>query len=210
MSILTEDAKEPTSAPKDQEKAPDAKGDGKPAEQTKAEGEKKAEAPKTEPPKVEPKVAPEKYDLKLPEGSLLEPTALDRIAKLAKERGLSNEDAQKELDRDNDTLKAYVEGQKAQLKKESETWLKECEADKEFGGEKFKESAEYAKRVLKWADESGAFGKVLDETGFGDHPVVFRVFAKLGRAFKEDKVIHAGETPAAPKTLEERLYGPKE
>ena len=57
-----------------------------------------AQTPPAEPPKSAPaspaKIVPEKYDLKIPDGALITPADVERIATFAKERGLSNEEAQ--------------------------------------------------------------------------------------------------------------------
>jgi hypothetical protein len=45
-----------------------------------------------------PPVVPESYDLKLPENATLAPASLERIAAIARERGLSNEAAQSVVD----------------------------------------------------------------------------------------------------------------
>src|SRR5688572_20896218 len=64
--------------------------------------DKQVEAPKEQKP-----VVPEKYDLKLPEGSLLEAAQMEKISAYAKEKGLSNEQAQELLERENDAVSGY-------------------------------------------------------------------------------------------------------
>ena len=211
-TAITGDAKETTSAATGTEATKDQQtADAKAGTTTEAKPDAgtKADATKTEDTKGTAKVVPDKYDLKLPEGSLLDPSAIERHAQRAKELKLSNEEAQKELDRDHETVKSYVEGQKAQLKKQSEEWVKAAQSDAEIGGseQKLKESSELARRALKAFDTSGSFSQFLDETGLGNHPDAIRVFAKIGRAMGEDKLIHGGAAPAGTRTLEDRLYG---
>jgi hypothetical protein len=208
-TTLTETAKDTTGAGEGQGKTEAAKTDatGKTTE-AKVETDKKADAPKTEDkPKENARVVPDKYDLKLPEGSQLDPSAVERHSSRAKELKMTNEEAQKELERDSDTVKSYVEGQKAQLKKQSDQWVKDSENDAEVGGAKFKENAELAKRALKVFDTKGDFSRFLDETGLGSHPEALRVFAKIGRAMGEDKLIHGGAGATGTKSFEDRLYG---
>jgi hypothetical protein len=60
--------------------------------------------PEGTPPEAKPteaKVVPEKYDLKLPEASLLDASHVEKLTAFAKERGLSNDEAQALLEREN-------------------------------------------------------------------------------------------------------------
>ncbi len=153
----------------------------------------------------EPPKPPDKYELKLPEGSLLDPSATERISAYAKEKGLSMEAAQEVLNRENQAVTAHHESQLKQVDVIKTQWVKDAEADKEIGGEKFKENIELAKRVI---DKFGsdAFKTALNETGFGNHPEVIRIFTKIGRLMGEDKLVMA-KSQAGSKTMEEVFYG---
>lgn len=149
--------------------------------------------------------APDTYTLKLPDGSLLDAAHLERTAAFAKERGLSNEDAQKVLERDHATVVAFIEGQKQAMVKKSEEWVQFSKADKEIGGEAFAKNAELAKRVLeKYGTES--LRKTLDETGYGNHPELLRVFARVGKAMAEDTLVQPGASGAGTKSPESIMY----
>jgi len=145
-------------------------------------------------------------ELKLPEGSLLEAGAVERVKTLAKERGLSQEQAQELLDREHQVLASYAEGQKATLTKTMNAWVEELKGDKEVGGEKFKESSELAKRVIRRFGTE-AFLKDLNESGFGNHPELVRTFVRIGKAMSADSWVTPGAMPAPKKSLAEALYG---
>jgi hypothetical protein len=193
-----------------------------------AQAPTKAEPAKAEPAKVEPVVeasekpraeaqapseqkpaVPEKYDLKLPEGSSLDASYVEKVASYAKEQKLSNEQAQAVLERENTAVATYVESQKDQLKKQTETWVESLRGDKELGGEAFKENVELAKRVVhRFGSEE--FRKTLSETGLGNHPELVRVFARIGKEMAEDKLVHPGSQSGGKKSLESIFYGKPE
>lgn len=183
--------------------AEEKKADEKPAEtKPAAEGEPEK---KVEPP-AKP-VVPEKYDLKLPDGSRLEAAHVEKIASYSKEHGLSNEQAQKLLERDNSLVADFFDGQKAQFEANKTAWLEESKTDKEIGGDSLGKNAELSKRVL---DRFGTekFKQLLDETGAGNHPEFIRVFTRIGRLMSEDQFVMPGTQPTnAKKSTEEILYG---
>lgn len=131
---------------------------------------------------------PEKYDLKLPEGSPLTQVNLDKISAIAKEKGLSNEQAQEMVERDSQLISEERQNQKAEFVKINEGWLSELKNDKEIGGDKLVENNEKAARVL---DRFGtpAFKKDLLDSGMGRHPGLFRFLLKVGNSMAEDKLI---------------------
>jgi hypothetical protein len=152
--------------------------------------------------------APVTYTLKIPDGSPLDPAHLEKTVAYAKERGLSNEDAQKVLERDHANAVAYLETQKGMLVKKAEEWAASAKADKEIGGEAFAQNAELAKRVLS------RFGtddlrKVLDDTGYGNFPELMRFVVRIGKAMSEDQLVLPGAAPAGKQTPEQLFYPPK-
>lgn len=106
------------------------------------------ETKQTETPAVPAKVVPEKYELKLTEGSLLDQSHVDDVASYAKKLGLSNEDAQGLLDRENQVAASFIQKQKETLEQNAVKWVEAVKADSELGGDKFNENVELAKRVI--------------------------------------------------------------
>lgn len=164
-----------------------------------AEAKKKEEAAAAPPPKK-----PE-FSLKIPEDSLLHEEAIERAASFAKEQGLSNEQAQKLLDRESAAITDYIERVKNEASSE---WMELSKADSEVGGDNLDKSVEISKRVI---DKYGSqkFKDALVETGLGNHPELLRIFTKIGKAMDEDKLIlpsgHASDAPKQ-KTPEEVFY----
>lgn len=171
------------------------------------QAEPKAEPVKVEATKQEPvKVVPEKYELKLSDDSILSADEVDKISTYAKEKGLSNEEAQELLNLKDNAVKSYHESQKQLLEQKQSEWLEATKADKEIGGDKLNESVELAKRVItKYGSDS--FVNMLEETGFGNHPEVVRVFSKIGRLMANDKYVMPGSNAGGAKSYEDIFYG---
>ena len=192
---------------KTEEKKEEAKEEEPKTEEKTEEKEDKPEEKKEEEKKV-----PEKYELKLPEKSLISDERLEKIESLSKDRGFSNEEAQQVLDSHNDAveeaIKEYEEAGAENLKELAEvTWPKESEEDKEIGGEKFKENVELAKRVItKYGSEK--LTKILNDTGYGNHPELLRVFVNIGKVMADDQLV-LGKTQGAEseKSIADKFYG---
>lgn len=146
-------------------------------EEKKTEGEQKPEEKKPEQKKDEP-VVPEKYDLKVPEGMVLNENLVNEFTPIAKELKLTNESAQKLVD-------LFAKGQAQQLEtlnKTRESWRQQVKGDAELNGR-----LPLAKKALRLADEGAK--KLFTETWLGDHPDVVRFLAKVGELVGEDKLI---------------------
>ena len=193
-------------------KAPEVKPEVKPTELTPgvAPEEPKKEEPEAEPskPSTEPKAVTVDYEnLKLPDGSLLSADELAEVKKVAKDSGLTLDEAQGVLEVKNDAVKAYSARQTELIVKARQEWKESWSNDPEYGGDKLKENTELAKRAWgKLADNE--LKTLADQTGFGDHPAVLRMMARIGRLFSEDTLIR-GSVGGAPKqrSPEEVLYG---
>jgi len=95
-----------------------------------------------------PAKAPEKYEIKLPEGSLLNADEIGKIESFAKERGLPNEQAQALVDHQSKLLSSYAERKQVEWDSETGKWPDAVKADPEIGGEFYQKKVELAKRVV--------------------------------------------------------------
>lgn len=163
-------------------------------------------APKVEPTVQVKPVVPEKYDLKLPEGSQLESDYVAQISAYAKERGMSNEQAQEILNRESGLVSSFASKQMEKFNQTVDEWAKATESDKEIGGPNVKQNIEMANRVIK-RFATPEFSKGLVETGFGNHPEFVRIFTRIGKAMSEDQLVVRGSEPAPTKSVAETLYG---
>jgi uncharacterized protein YnzC (UPF0291/DUF896 family) len=159
-------------------------------------------------PKPAEPVIPEKYELKLDEGSLIDSSYLEKFQTYAKEKKLTQEQAQELIQREDATRREYLEAQRSKWAETTENWKKQAQADAEIGGEKFAENVEHAHRALE-KFSTPQFKQALDSSGYGNHPELVRVFARIGRMMAESKMIVPGANTGGSKELTEIFYGNK-
>lgn len=177
--------------------------DAAPADPSVSRDATQAEPPKTEEPKP---VVPEKYEFKAPEGQELDAAQIEAFSPVAKELGLTQDQAQKLVDLQAQFAKSQGEAMNVQIAKMHEGWQAEARTDKEYGGPQFEANVGLASKALD-AYGTPALRKALNDTGMGNHPELIRAFVRVGKAMSEDKLVsgNAGGT-GAPKTPAERLF----
>lgn len=145
------------------------------------------------------KVVPEKYaDFKLPDGVKLEGKDLEELSADAKALGLTQDQAQKFVEREMKIKGEGVQAQAAQLEKIRGEWADATKGDAVIGGDKLPATLAAAKTGLAAAMKGAdipEFGKMLDATGFGNHPQVIRLFAWLGGQVGQDSKFVGGKAP---------------
>ena len=152
-----------------------------------------------------PVVTPEKYDLKVPDKSLLDAASVEKIASFAKDRGFSQEQAQALLERDNQNAVASEAAQQAALKEQSQQWVKDVMSDKEIGGKDAKQNVALAHRVIE-RFASPVLVQQLRETGLGNHPELLRLFVNVGKMMSDDQLVTGSGTPKIEKSAAEIFY----
>jgi len=173
---------------------PEVKPEEKPEEKP---GEKPAEATQ------------EDYTLSLPKDALLEAESVERIASWAKERGLSKEDAQAVLERENASLVDFRKSSLKYAENLRESWTAETKADKEVGGAKLEETIKIAKLAIdKFGDPE--LVKLLDSTGLGNNLGVVKLFYKIGLSLKNEALVMGQTQSAEKRSIENILYDTKE
>lgn len=160
-----------------------------------------SKAPANEAPKAVPP-APEAYELKAPEGYPISEGGLKDLNALCKDAKLTREQGEAVLKYMHSNYAAWQDSQFAQVAK----WAEEARADKDFGGDKFDANVADAKRGLATFDTDGSIRAMLEETGYGSHPAVLKIFARVGKALGEDS-LHHSTGGASEKPLAERFYG---
>lgn len=146
-------------------------------------------------------------ELKLPEG-FKEDETTGKFKELAAKLGLKSEGAQGLLDFYAATQKEQAAAAQKehtqsleQLSVEYENTLK---GDKLYGGQKYEESIQLARKALKAYAEPGDLAELKDffsKTPLGNYPPLVKLLAKVGRASSEGKLegtaSEGGATPAA-------------
>jgi truncated hemoglobin YjbI len=156
----------------------------KPGTQPTTEGDKPVTEEKTA---TETKLegAPEKYDFKAPEGKEYDSAVLDSFSEAAKEANLTQEAAQKLLEK---VAPSLASRQQEQVEAIRNGWLESAKTDKEFGGEKLQENLGVARKALE-SFGSPELRKLLDDTGIGNNPEVIRFMFRAGKAISEDSFV---------------------
>lgn len=137
-------------------------------------------------------VVPEAYELNAPEGLTIDADLLAEATPIFKEAGLSNDQAQAILPAAKSlmektqqaTIQTMIDGGNQQRK----AWLDAAKADEQIGGNKWDASLGSAAKALDALGhpEGSEFRTALNETGFGNHPEMIRIFARLGQMVGED------------------------
>lgn len=146
--------------------------------------------------------APEKYDLKLPDGGRIDARDLATIETVARQQGWSNEEAQQRVAAHADAIEA-----------QSTRFLDETTADKVYGGANLEETKRLAKIALNELRPEGsargdALRALLDKSGYGNHLEVLSLFADLGKRMAEDGGAHlTGGDASVTRDAAELIYG---
>ena len=123
----------------------------------------------------------------VPEGQELDKGAMDTFKPIAKELGLTQEQAQKLVDVYSGSTADASKVMMEQIDALHQSWIQEVRDDKELGGVKFDETISTARTFINgYGDEK--LTEVLNESGLGNHPAVVKLFYKLGRSMAEDNV----------------------
>lgn len=157
-----------------------------------------------EPPKP---AVPESYDFKVPGGVTLDASLVDEFTPIAKELGLTQDQAQKVVDLHTAAI-AKVEGRiREQWSQTQEQWREASKGDAEIGGAKLAETVTVAKKALEKFGTPGLV-EVLESTGLGNHPEVIRFVAKIGRSVSEDALagMSSGEAPNPLKAMYPSMF----
>lgn len=165
---------------------------------------KQPEKPAGEAPKKEG-TAPAELEVKLPEGFAPDEKLLGEFKGIAKDLGLKGEGAQKLVDVWAKAQQLGIDAQHAAAEKRHQEWSAALKADKEFGGAHLEANIQQAQRIVaKYGDAE--LKKMLNETGIGDHPALFRFVARIAKADAEDTIAGAAGKGVQKDTSEEALH----
>lgn len=84
-------------------------------------------------------------------------------------------------------------------------WRQEVADDPELGGDHLPGVVARAQLALDRFDTDRTIGRLLEESGYGNHPAVIRFFTRVADALAEDS-LPASRPDAALPPLEERMY----
>ena len=152
-----------------------------------------------EPPKAADPV-PQDAELKLPEGVKVDTQFLEKAKAAFKAQNMTGAQAQAVVDAYAENVAAQNKAFEEQQTKQREEWRASVKNDPEIGGAKFEASqAVVAKAVDRFFTPE--FRKLLDLTGLGDHPAMFKGLFQIGSRISEDTIAGAVGEGAKPVTL---------
>ena len=148
---------------------------------------------------------PDEYVLKA-ESELVSEDYMERFKADVKEQKLTQGQAEELLQIHEQAIEDYRNELQEQHNAVQTKWVDEIKSDKEFGGDNLNESSEHTKRVVnRFADES--LKEELRTSGYGNHPGLFKMLAKIGQAMGNDN-FESGKHESKPKkSMAETFYG---
>ena len=147
---------------------------------------------------------PEKYEFKMPDGVDLDTTTAEAAEVVFKELGLSQDQADKLVALVAESRISDVNAQAEAFNKQLSDWATELKQDQEVGGEAFEENAGVARGAIE-AFGSPELKEMLETTGFGNNPLMFKFALNVGKHLIEDKP-GSGERAMMESSAEARLY----
>lgn len=124
--------------------------------------------------------------------------------------GLSQDHAQKALEFAHTEVATFVKGQETTFHKVTrEDWPAAVKADKEIGGEHYDRTISRVNLAIE-RFATPEFKKVLNDTGYGNHPELVRIFERIGAAMAEDGNIRPSGSVGGQKPMEDIFYGKQE
>lgn len=149
-----------------------------------------------------PEVVNDSTEFKIPDGMKIDEKKMSSFKTVAKELGLTKDQAQKLVDMDAQNIQNADNAFREMQKKWKEDTMKELGENAE---QKLGEAAAAFKR---FGDDE--FVKLLKDTGLENHPAMVRVFRNIGSKLAVDKTVPGTSNGVkSTMTFEEALYGKK-
>lgn len=145
-------------------------------------------------------------DFTFPEGVTADAELMEGFTVLAKESGLTQEQAQKFIDLQTQGVQSAGKAQVEAWDRVIEDWNKETQEDPDIGGTKLAETSVLAEKTLKVLG-TVALSKLLQSTGLNKNVEILRVFARIGRAIGED-MLDLGKSGAEVETDQAKIMFP--
>lgn len=152
--------------------------------------------------------APEAYeDFSLPEGMEMDADVLGEFKNLAKELNIPQAKAQQLIDFQTQLATKQAEEYQAAVTKQSQEWAASIKNDPEIGGENYDKSVASAIKVIQSFGDP-ALTELLNQSGLGNHPALFKFCHRISAAISEDKFVLSGsQSNTGRKSNEEVFYG---
>ncbi len=145
--------------------------------------------------------APESYeDFSLPEGMEMDADVLGEFKNLAKELNIPQAKAQQLINFQTQLASKQAEQYQAAVIKQGQDWAASIKSDPEVGGDNYDKSVESAIKVIQSFGDP-ALTELLNTSGLGNHPALFKFCHRISSAISEDKFVLPGSQANAPKEM---------
>ena len=153
--------------------------------------------------------APEAYeDFTLPEGMEMDADVLGEFKGLAKELNIPQAKAQLLIDFQTQLATKQAEAYQAAVTKQAQDWAASIKNDPEIGGANYDKNVESAIKVIQSFGDP-ALTELLNTSGLGNHPALFKFCHRISSAISEDKFVLPGsQSSTGRKSDAEVFYGP--
>ncbi len=118
------------------------------------------------------------------------------------EQSPGQDDAQRQFEQ---RLHQHEAARREQWQGQVSQWRQEVAQDPHLGGNNMAASVARAQLALDRFDQNKHIGRLLEESGYGNHPEVLRFFNRMADSLMEDSLVR-GEPGASMPPLEERMY----
>lgn len=102
-------------------------------------------------------------------------------------------------------LREHENEQRMRWQAQVEQWRREVARDPDLGGDNLSASVARAQLALDRFDQDRSIGRLLEQSGYGNHPAVIRFFNRMADALMEDSTASGRPEHDLP-PLEERMY----
>lgn len=133
--------------------------------------------------------APESYEFAESEQYQVDSQVIDAFKDAAKDLDLSNDAAQKLVDK---MAPQIAQRQVEQVQAIQQEWAETAMADKEFGGEKLQENLAVARKAIEQFG-TPELNELLQKSGLGNHPEVIRLMYRAGKSISPDTYVGASQ-----------------
>ena len=148
---------------------------------------------------------PEEYEFKAPEGVEVDKELAEAITPILQKYKFTQEMADEVNEIYANHIQKHQEASIKAFETQLDTWVKELKTDPEIGGEHFAENAGIAAEAVKELGSPELF-ELLDTTGVGNHPALFKFVLKVGKELAEDQPGSGATTTRVEKQDYEKLY----
>lgn len=145
--------------------------------------------------------APEAYeDFTLPEGMEMDGEILESFKGLAKELNIPQAKAQQLIDFQTQLATKQAEQYQAAVVKQGQDWAAAIKNDPDVGGDNYDKSVAGAVKVIE-AFGDPSLKELLNTSGLGNHPALFKFCHRISAAISEDKFVMPGSQTETPKEM---------